>query len=208
MATQPLPPFAYAAESAEFERRWLEEIPRRLYELQIQVIPERNILKYQHGRGWTFNNTQGAEVDGEFKEHTNVFMVDADSRRNCELEKLPCLADEMARNFAAAGDQLMEAMVEETTEKTGNTVTWKPSDRNAPAVFLELLRKIEFGVTPDGQPSLPSLYKFPAAFLAELQLEQEKNPAFVAEVEKVKAQKIAEALAREQQRKAKFKRPS
>jgi hypothetical protein len=204
----PLPPFAYATESAAFERRWLEEIPRRLYELQIEVIPERNILKYQHGRGWTFNNTQGAEVPGEFKAHSNVFMVDADSRRNCEIEKLPGLADEMARNFAAAADRQMEAVIEETTEQTGNVVTWKPAAKNAPAVFLEMLRKVEFGVTPDGQPSLPSFYKFQPAFLAELQHEQATNPAFAAEVEKVKAQKIAEALAKEEQRKAKFQQTS
>lgn len=63
----PLPPFAFAVESAAFERRWLEEIPRRLYELQIQVIPERNILKYQYGGSWTSTDTQGAEVPGEFK---------------------------------------------------------------------------------------------------------------------------------------------
>jgi len=204
----PLPPFAYAAESAAFERRWLEEIPRRLYEIQIEVIPERNILKYPHGRVWTFNNTQGNEVPGEFKEHSNVIVVDADSRRNCEFEKLPGLADEMARNFAAATDQRLEEMVDETTQRTGNVATWKPAAKNAPAVFLELLRKIEFGVTPDGQPSLPSFYKFQAAFLAELQFEQENNPAFVSEVEKVKAQKVAEALAREKQRKGKFKQPT
>lgn len=206
--TCPLPPFAFAAESAAFEQRWLQEIPRRLHELQIQVIPEMNILKYQHGRGWTFNNTQGTEVPGEFKEHSNVFRVDADSRRNCELEKLPGLADEMARNFAAAGDQRMEEVIAETTERTGNVVNWKQADNNEPAVFLELLRKVEFGVTPDGQPSLPSFYKFPPAFLAQLQLEQQNNPAFVAEVEKVKAGKIAEALAREEKRKAKFTRPT
>jgi hypothetical protein len=132
-------------------------------------------------------------------------MVDADSRRNCEFEKLPGLADEMARNFSAASDRRLEEVVEETTKKTGNVAAWKATDKNAPAVFLELLRKVEFGVKPDGSPSLPSLYKFPPAFMAQLQHEEATNPTFAAEVAKVKAQKIAEAMEKERQRKAKFK---
>lgn len=204
----PLPPFAFASESEAFERRWLEEIPRRLYELQIQQLPERNILKYQHGRGWTFNDTEGTEVPGEFREHSNMFKVDADSRRNCEIEKLAALAEESARNFAAAAEQSMMKVVEETTDKTGNIVQWTAEQQNAPAAYLKMLKMVEFSVTPDGKVSRPSLYKVPPAFMAQLQHELVNNPVFAAEVARVNAQKTTEALAREKLRKAKFAQPS
>ncbi len=87
--TRPLPPFAYAAESTAFERRWLEELPKRMYALQTQFIPERNILKYAHGTHWTVHNTDGAEVPGEFKAHVEELSISADERAGGELEVDP-----------------------------------------------------------------------------------------------------------------------
>ncbi len=58
LSTGPLPPFAFAVESAAFERRWMEELPKRMYALQIQLIPERNILKYAPGTHWTLRLPQ------------------------------------------------------------------------------------------------------------------------------------------------------
>lgn len=205
--TRPLPPFAYAAESAGFERRWLEELPKRMYALQTQFIPERNILKYTHGAHWTFYNTDGDEVPGEFKLHGEELRVGAEERVGGELEKLTTLVDEFARKFASATISSMHETFETTTKATGNVVVWNRKAKNAPAVFLELLRKVQFGVTEDGKPSLPSFLNPAPAFLVELQEHEAANPSFREEVERIKAEKIAEALAREAERKAKFKSP-
>ncbi len=202
--THPLPPFAYAIESAAFERRWLEEVPKRMYALQTQFIPERNMLKYFHGTRWTFHNTDGAEVPGELNAHGEELSVSADERASGELEKLTTLVDEFARKFASATVSSMH----ETVEATGNFVSWDRKAKNAPAVFLELLRKVQFGVTEEGKPSLPSFLNPDPAFLAELQEHETANPSFRAEVERIKAEKIAEAQAREAERKAKFKPPA
>ena len=204
----PLPPFAYAADSAAFEQRWFEEIPRRLYELQTQVIPERNILKYVHGRSWSFHDTTGKQVPGEFEQHQEEMKFDLSGQQNGELEKLTERADEFARQMAGGMQQKMFKQVERITEQTGNTFTWKKAAKNAPEVFREMLLKTEFGVTPDGKPSLPSFVNFDPAFLAELAAHLESNPAYRAEVDQIKSRKTAEALAREAERKEKFQRPS
>lgn len=183
----------------------MEEIPRRLHALHLEFIPERNILKYQHGTKWTFSNVQREEVPGEFKEHGEVLVVDADARMNGELEKLTAFADDLARKMAGGAVELMFMQVEEATKKTGNVATWKKNEKNAPAAFLEMLRKLEFGVTEDGKPSLPSLFNPDPAFVAELRDHLDANPAFKDEVEAIKTQKTAEALSREAARKAKFK---
>jgi hypothetical protein len=201
------PPFAYATESAAFERRWLEELPKRLYALQIQFIPERNILKYAHGTHWTSHNTDGDEVPGEFKAHGEEFSVSAKERAGGELEKLTTLVDECARKFASAMVSSMHETLTTTTNTTGNVVSWNRKAKNAPAAFLELLRKVEFGVTEDGKPSLPSFLDPDPAFLAEVQEHEAANPSFREEVERIKAEKIADALSREADRKAKFKLP-
>lgn len=208
MIAPALPPFAYATESAEFERRWFEEIPRRLHELQTRVIPERNILKYVHGRAWSFHDTQGKPVPGEFRKQEEAVTFSIELQQNGELEKLTDLADDFARRLAGGMQRRMFETVEEVTKKTGNQFTWKKAAQDAPTVFLKMLQKVEFGVTPDGQPSLPTFMNFPPEFLAELAAHLEANPAYREMVEQLKSQKIAAALARETERKAKFQRPS
>jgi hypothetical protein len=207
-APQPakLPPFSFAAESVAFERRWLTEIPRRFHALQTQFIPERNMLHYLHGSKWTFAEPRGDDAPSEFKEHREDLVVSAEARVNVEIERLSASADELARKFAAGASEMMFQKVEEATNQTGNVVTWKKQERNAPAVFLELLRKVQFGVREDGSPSLPSFVNFDPAFLAELQEHQKAHPEFAAEVERIKVEKINEALGRDAERKAKFKR--
>lgn len=184
----------------------MEEIPRRIHALHTQFIPERNILKYIHGTKWTFSNTQGEEVPGDFKQHGEELLVGADERANGELEKLTGFADDIARKMAGATVETMFETVETVTQETGNVVTWSRKQKNAPAVFLEMLRKLQFGVTEDGKPSLPSFVNPDPAFIAELQEHLDTNPSFKDEVEKIKAKKITEALGREAERKGKFKR--
>jgi len=183
----------------------MEEIPGRIHALQTQFIPERNVLKYAHGTKWTFSNAQGQEVPGDFKQHSEEFMVAADDRVNCELEKLTFLTDELARKMAGATVQAVHETIETVTQETGNVLTWNRKQKNAHVVFLELLRTVQFGVTEDGKPSLPSFFNPDPAFIAELQEHLDANPAFKNEVEKIKAEKIAEALSREAERKGKFK---
>jgi len=208
LATKPAnrPPFSFSAESEQFERRWLQEIPRRIYALQTQLIPERNILKYHHGAAWTSNNTQGKEIPGEFKQHSEELVVAADARQNAELEKLTDLTDDLARKMAGAAERLLHETVDAVTKETGNVVTWRKKEKNAPAAFLELLRKVQFGVTEKGEPSLPTMMNFDPAFLEELQAYTNANPAYGDEVEAIKTKKIAEARGREAERKGKFKR--
>lgn len=201
----PLPPFSFASESKEFEQRWLEEIPKRLYAIQTSILPERNILKFQHGVGWTFNNTQGDEVPGEFKKHDEKVVFPVAAPKEGELERLTALADEMAQKFAGGMHRLMAKNVEEITEKTGNVVAWKRGEGNPGAVYLKLLEMVEFGIKPDGTPSEPEFYDIHQGFLNQLNAQLAASPELRAQVEAIKARKLAEAREREAARKAKFK---
>ena len=201
-----LPPFAYEADSVAFEQRWLEEIPGRVYELQTRIIPEQNILKYTHGAAWSFHNDEGKQVPGEFEKQEEVVTFHMSLQQNGELEKLTQLADDFARQMAGGMQRKMFQDVEEITKQTGNTFTWKKSEKNAPAVFLEMLQKTAFGVTPEGALSMPEFVNFDPAFLAELEAHLAANPDYRNQVDAIKAQKSAEAMAREAARKAKFQR--
>lgn len=201
----PLPPFSFASESKEFEQRWLEEIPKRLYAIQTSVLPERNILKFQHGVGWTFYNTQGAEVPGEFKKHDEKIVFPVAAPKDGELEKLNDLADEMAQKFAGEMHRQMIKNVEQVTEKTGNVVAWKKDEDNPGVVYLKLLEMVEFSIRPDGTHSEPDFYDTHQDFLNALNAQLAASPELRAQVEAIKARKIAEARTREAARRAKFK---
>ena len=72
--------------------------------------------------------------------------------------------------------------------------------------MLEMFRKLELGVDRDGNVSMPQIHVGPELY-ARLPEEMSKvPPELSAEIERVKAEKIKEALDREAERKGKFKR--
>ena len=93
--------------------------------------------------------------------------------------------------------------LDEVCENVGNVVNAKNFKSNSEA-FLEMLRKIEFGVGRDGKPSLPSIHASPQMVDALLKELSSNGPEFNAEVERIKEQKIKAALEKERQRQARF----
>lgn len=82
--------------------------------------------------------------------------------------------------------------VKETAESVGNTLSLKDTGSNAIA-FLEVLKKIEFGIGKDGKPSLPQIHASPEmvdAFLSDL---RSQGPEFEQEVEQIVREKVAAA---------------
>lgn len=199
------PPFTFAEESDAFEKRWGQEIPKRYYAKVTSFLPKQNVGFYAHGRRWSFYNDQGKEVPGEFKLQSFVHTVSNDDQQRGDMEALDRHAEAMAVKMLAQFLDDFRKNVTEVTEKTGNVTTWNRSKQNVGEVFLEMLKKVDFGVSDSGEPSLPAFFDFPPEFHSQLVAHAANNPSFEAEVEAIKAEKIKEALAREAERKAKYK---
>jgi hypothetical protein len=107
----------------------------------------------------------------------------------------------MKRQFS----EMMYSTISDSCEISGNIVDAKKAG-SIPASFIEMISKIELSVGRDGKVSMPEIHagsEMAQKLFTEL---SSQPPEFSEEVEKIKAEKTAEAFKREEIRKQKFKR--
>ena len=138
------------------------------------------------------------------KEHGAELLIRLDDIKNNNLEAWIAgqvsLAEQLHHSFVST----MIGKVSECTDKTGNSVSAKEVGSNARA-FLETYRKLELGV--DRQGNVSQLHILVGADMQQkLIADLEAQPqSFKDEWEAVRKQKEKEALAREAERRARFR---
>lgn len=103
--------------------------------------------------------------------------------------------------------KMMYQTVHEATERTGNVVDAKQHDSPAEA-FMEMLRKIEFGVDRDGAVSQPQIHLAPELYEKFVKDIDTQGLEFREKVKELTAAKRAAARKREAKRKARFVKPA
>ncbi|MFD0848768.1 hypothetical protein [Sphingosinicella xenopeptidilytica] len=109
--------------------------------------------------------------------------------------------EEMERQFA----QNMYGVIGAAAERVGNVVDTKEAGSFALSI-LEMFQKLELGVDRDGNVSIPQMHVGPEMHERIVSEVRDMPPELLAEIERVKEEKIRRALNREEERKAKFKR--
>jgi hypothetical protein len=194
-------PFQYGLELDKFEKAFAESLRSYLNTKRAELMPAENVQAYRHGTAW---KSGASEEVSEMQSHEHGMTVKFD-------DVITHNVSAMRRTFLQLGDamhtsimQMMYFTVSKAANAVGNTVSVKAAGSPAKA-FLDMLQKIEFGVDRHGKPSLPQIHASPElvdAFLKDLQKE---GPEFEIEVERIKQEKIAAALEREQERRSRFK---
>jgi len=166
------------------------------------ILPEENTLHYTHGRKWS-NRANPNSLDGGFQEHSTEWETSFQDIVDGDLSIIPAFVQHLTTEMHRQMATMVYSSLEVATKSTGNVVSAQ-QEGGFPAAFLEMLKKIEFGVDKKGNVSLPQLHVGTNAqkLIAELEAQP---PEFQAEVERIKAEKSAAALAAEAARKKKFK---
>lgn len=176
---------------------------QELEDARQSLIPKENSLHFSHGGSWQTKPTEFADAEGEFQTHsveTSLKFEDVrDHRLGAIAEFQRTLVDGMQRQFFDS----VFATIGRATERTGNTVS-APDHASLADAFLETIKKIQFGVDRYGNISMPEFHGGPDVARKMAASIEEKGPEFVEELERIKAQKIAEAFERERQRLNKF----
>ena len=175
----------------------------RIEELISSVVAPENRHSFHHGEGWAVQRESIPDHAGRFQAQEVVEGIKYESLMNNDLTALPTFIETFAQQFADHTKSLAYQRASEAAESVGNTVSVQESGSTA-AAFLEMLRKLEFGVDRHGNVSLPSLHLHSdnvQQFMAEL---QNQGPEFELEVERIKQEKILDALARERERLSKY----
>lgn len=169
-----------------------------------QRLNEENTLHFTHGQKWT-NRTAPYSREGEFQLHSAEWATPFQELVDGDLTLIVRFVQRMSTELQSQFMKMLYSTIGEACEVTGNTVSAKVA-RSLPAAFLEMFRKIEFGVGRDGSVSLPEIHIGfePQKLIAELDAQP---PEYQAEIERLKAEKTAAALERERLRKTRFRIP-
>jgi hypothetical protein len=169
-----------------------------------KYLSPENTHRLRHGGNWAHPGLPHA-VNGDLEQHSSVAEIPFEDIVKHDLGVIERfaqkLADDMERQFA----QMMYSTVSAACDQTGNTVDAKASGSTREA-FAEMIEKIEFAADKFGKVNLPEIHAGPEAVASLKKALEGAPPAFHQRIEEIKARKIAEALGREAQRKARFVR--
>ena len=167
-------------------------------------VDDRNMMRVNHGATWV-HSARDPEVDTSMHQISAEWLIPFKDIAANDLgliaRSILPMNEEMGRQFA----HNMYGVVGAAAEKVGNVVDAK-AEGSFPASMLAMFQKIELGVDRDGNVSMPQIHVGPAMYDRIQKEIAEATPELEAEIEKVKAEKIAAALTREAKRKAKFRK--
>jgi hypothetical protein len=196
-------PFPQPARARAVERAILGVVRDAHTQKVLSTLNPRNVQRMHHGITWrTHSGDASAKEPSDMKEHSVEQVVKFE---DVVAHKLSIVPMTIRAIIQAMSDQLMKTMystVSESTERSGNVVDAREAGSLEQA-FLEMLRKIEFGVDEAGQVSLPEIHLAPGNPLLD-QLKK-AGPEFEAQVDAIINEKRAKALERERERLSKFK---
>jgi hypothetical protein len=131
-------------------------------------------------------------------------MISHDSLMRNDLNAFRSFLDTMCQAMSGQMQSEIYSTVSEAADSVGNTVSGKEAGSLA-AAFLEMLKKIEFGVDSNGQVTLPSIHVSPEMGRKMLEELNAQTPDFYQEVERIKLEKVTAALQKERERLARYR---
>ena len=173
-------------------------------DLHAKLIPLKNRNTFNHGLHWQSHNSDQPDEISSLSEQSISASLKIQDIINNDIGKLFTMCEQLARGIHENLTRSMYKKISETTERTGNTVSVQ--NGQTAAAFLEMLRKIELGVDEHGNPTMPQLHTSPDTADKLIKALSEQGPEYQAEVNRIKAEKIAQAQERENARRARFRK--
>jgi hypothetical protein len=196
--------FERPEEEKAFERSVTKLVAQLNERTRAMLVSRQNVMRMNHGRNWVHSARdpeQATSMQTISAEWLIPFREIADNDLGLIGRSILAMSEEMSRQFA----QNMYGTIGAAAERVGNVV----SAENAGSVsqaLIEMLSKIELGVDRDGNVSMPQIHAGTdahAKLVAEL---ENMTPEVAAELERLRLEKTREALDREAERRAKFRR--
>lgn len=197
-------PFPATSASQKFIEQMSAALRALVEDQRGGMIPKENTETFYHGRSFVYQQTDLTSHEGGFEQRSAGGELELESIITGDLQALPNFMEILATNFTRQMTQLLLQRAGEAAESVGNTVDAK-QHRSIADAYLEMFRKVEFGVDKEGNVSRPELVLHPDT-ARRLQEELSKQgPEFRQAIQMLTDQKVADALRRERERLSKFK---
>lgn len=197
-------PYPVISASREFMEQLVRGMRLRIDEFMGVMISKDNTETFYHGRTFVYQQDDLSTHEGEFKNQSAEHDLEMQSILSGDLQALPRFLETLVNSFVHQMKQLIFQRAGEAADSVGNTVDARQHPSIAEA-YLEMFRRVEFGVDKDGEISRPELFLHPDT-AKRLQEELSKQgPEFRQAIQTLTDQKIADAFRRERERLSKFK---
>lgn len=186
-----------------FNAKFQELVGEMLRRMVDAHIPPENTHSFHHGTGWIQRREDGSAMSGEVKAHSAESELRFDDVISARLSAVHDQARSVVQQMESGFIRSMYETISTAVEEVGNVIDAK--GKPPTEAFLEMLRKIEFGINRDGSVTRPEIHMSPEKAEKFITALEQAGPAFEAEVDRLVTAKEAEAAEREMERRARFK---
>ncbi len=201
-------PFAAKEEASEFGSAVMEKVMKEYQRLLAEHVPPENVAVFPHGKTWTFQQQRAegfAAESGEFKAQSTEFRVHDDRIFANDLSLVDELVTGMSKQMADGFKERLFAELNDVCEKADRVTKLSKNGPIADAL-LESIEDIQCGVDADGNVSMPTLSLSPD-MIERLQRELLiRKTELEKRAQQTREKLERDALTREADRKAKFRR--
>ena len=152
--TLPRIPFPADKAARAFNGAMIVTVRERTDALLANVLSQENIQSFYHGEGWIDQGHDAPTNTGTFELSQVEHVIKVEDIASFDLSVLFKFIESMAQRLFDNMMKLLYTRVNEAVESTGNVVSAAETGSTA-AAFLEMLRRLEFGVDSKGKVSLP-----------------------------------------------------
>ena len=196
-------PFPDREDGRAFYTAFKELVVQLIRRVVDSHIPPENAHMFYHGSAWRQRRSDGTEMTSDVEAHTAETMLKFDDVVRGRLSAIPEQIQSILGQVESSFMKMFYARISEAVEQVGNVVDAK--GKPPTETYIEMLQKIQFGVNRKGEVTRPQIHAHPNTAPKLHQALEQAGPEFHAEVDRLMAAKEAEALAREKERKARFK---
>lgn len=195
-------PFCYGRRQRDMAQAIENRLAEAIDSRRRGIVSDRNKHSFRHGQEWSFSYQAEAPEFSSFKSATAMAQIPFDEIIDHRLSTIPAYINRLATEFERQMFSSIIALMNDTTERTGNVVS---HSGNAAEDFLAMLQKVETGCDRYGRPTMPTLLTGPGAGKKILD-ELERQPhEFQRTIEDLKAEKEKSATAQEANRISRFR---
>lgn len=193
-------PFLSQKESKEFNKSVNSFISDTCDKKMSLVLSPEN--KYTVHHGTSFNSIDNTE--SELTKHSVTLEYKFEDVRNYNIEQLYKFIHDLSEEMSSQMTKSIYETLGASCDKIGNTIDATQMSLSNAEAFLEMLKKIEFGVDKHGNVTMPQLHLHPSQsekFVKDIESQPQE---YHRKVEEIKQKKYAQAIQKEKQRLSKF----
>lgn len=188
----------------QFQKEFDRVVRFHVQKLRNDTIPPENTLHFSHGARWLSTKPDQSEQEQSLQVHTHEANLPLQRVVDHDLD---AFGDHIEAIVNAVHEEFIKTIydtVSKACDESGNIVDAKEAGSST-AAFLEMLRKIEFGVDRQGNPTRPSIHMGSEAIEKFRREADALGDPFKREVEQIASLKEDRAREKETARRTKFR---